>query len=893
MLVRESAFLKFRDRAQFGLTRESLIRLYRQENRHSTYQWITLATLNHVICKAEIGAMDFEAKTLSAAEQQLLDALGNLTESISFSASGKCPFVLPGLTIDGIDEIAFPVSKSSARSLIKQARQAPYGRGEATIVDTNVRRVWQLEPDLFRLENPQWQSLVCEVANSVKSEFGIKQNITANLYKLLIYEKGSFFAPHRDTEKLHRMFATLVICLPSKHKGGQLIISHAGQSQIVDFGGKTSNYDLQYAAFYADCEHEIRPVTDGYRICLVYNLTTDGRRKQPVAPEFSDSVESATTAVETIFKENDLRDMIVLPLLHQYTEAGLTPDDSSDATEDYDEWEDDEEGLDEQDDPDDEARNDIPRRFQKRRRMPGRLPNSAATSVPLQFKGTDRARTDVLAEVAARANCRAFVALLTHWQVGYPDYNTIDYSPYGGRWGHGYEDVSNINEQAEFEDVFEESISLQHWHTLDGKRQPFYRLFVDENDIVSDLNAEGRSSRQQVHEATGNEGMSMERWYHQAVIVLWPEGRHFQVLASQGTDNSVPALSELVAATENPAKCEDCKTFARHIIDHWVYPTHGRRRKTNSPGTSMIRSLLVIGDANLAQKFFDQVLPLEYPTLDGESLLSLAELAKWGAIEKSLLSFFQSQKPDDYDANLRYLVTTFSSLASLGDGVSSSRKRVCKSVLKEVMLMISRWEKYRPNPMRDNFASNRSKAFQGIVEPLVRGMCSVGTQSDLKSLLSQIASRPQHYELHKVLIPAVNKLTDDQNFAASGKLQETALFKLRQYCIDQVKQRAARKPIPPGNWKRKANLDCDCADCRELATFLKDKDAPIHRFPRRTELRRHLHQQIDRHRIDCTHVTERRGRPFTLVCTKTQASFERDLAQYKTDCKLLKELTDG
>ena len=623
--------------------------------------------------------MDFEAKAPSAAEQQLLDALGNLMESISFSASGKCPFVLPGLTIDGINEIAFPVSKSSARSLIKQARQAPYGRGEETIVDTDVRRVWQLEPDQFRLENPQWQSLVSEVANSVKSEFGINQNVTANLYKLLIYEKGSFFAPHRDTEKLHRMFATLVICLPSKHKGGQLIVSHAGQSQIVDFDGKSSNYDLQYAAFYADCEHEIRPVTDGYRICLVYNLTLDGRRKQPGAPEFSDSVESATQAVEAIFEENDLRNMIVLPLLHQYTEAGLIPDDSSDAPEDDDDWEAEEDELDERDDP-----------YEVRDHDTQVSPNSDVASVPLQFKGADRARTDVLAQVAARANCRVYVALLTHWQAGYPEYGTLDYIPYDRRWGHGYEDISNENQRADFDEILDESISLQHWHTLNGKRQPFDRLFVDEGAIISNLKAEDRSYRQQVHEATGNEGMSMERWYHQAVVVLWPEARHFQVLASQGTENSVPALSELVTATENPSKCEDCKTFARLIIDHWVYPTRGRRGQTDSPGTIMIRSLLVIGDANLAQKFFEQILPLEYPTLDGESLLSLAELAKWGAIEKSLLSCFQSQKPDDYDASLRYLVSTFSSLASLGDSVSSSRKRVCKSVLKEVMLMISR-----------------------------------------------------------------------------------------------------------------------------------------------------------------------------------------------------------
>jgi hypothetical protein len=53
-----------------------------------------------------------------------------------------------------------------------------------------------------------------------------------------------------------------------------------------------------------------------------------------------------------------------------------------------------------------------------------------------------------------------------------------------------------------------------------------------------------------------------------------------------------------------------------------------------------------------------------------------------------------------------------------------------------------------------------------------------------------------------------------------------------------------------------------------------------------------LHRQIDHHRIDCAHVTERRGRPYTLVCTKNQASFERDLKQYKTDRKLLMELSN-
>jgi hypothetical protein len=44
-----------------------------------------------------------------------------------------------------------------------------------------------------------------------------------------------------------------------------------------------------------------------------------------------------------------------------------------------------------------------------------------------------------------------------------------------------------------------------------------------------------------------------------------------------------------------------------------------------------------------------------------------------------------------------------------------------------------------------------------------------------------------------------------------------------------------------------------------------------------------LHQQIDRHRLDMTHVTERTGSPQTLVCSKTRARYERRCRQYSED----------
>ena len=204
--------------------------------------------------------------------------------------------------------------------------------------------------------------------------------------------------------------------------------------------------------------------------------------------------------------------------------------------------------------------------------------------------------------------------------------------------------------------------------------------------------------------------------------------------------------------------------------------------------------------------------------------------------------------------------------------------------------MLAQWEKARSTSTRSDYLTTRSNDFAGVVEPLVRGICSVGALSDLKRLLTQIAANSKQYDLHSVLIPAANSLSGDQDFVTSSKLSEIAVCELRQFCIDQLTQRTTMRPEPPQNWKRSAELNCDCDDCHELAKFLEDEDAQIHRFPRRKELRQHLHQPNDYHQIDCAHVTERRGRPYTLICT---TSFERALKQYKTDGKLLNDLSNG
>jgi hypothetical protein len=110
------------------------------------------------------------------------------------------------------------------------------------------------------------------------------------------------------------------------------------------------------------------------------------------------------------------------------------------------------------------------------------------------------------------------------------------------------------------------------------------------------------------------------------------------------------------------------------------------------------------------------------------------------------------------------------------------------------------------------------------------------------------------------------------------------------FCRIALESRVAAPPQKPLDFRRGADLSCKCRDCQALAEFLADPEKPQARFPMAKTRRQHLHGVIDSHRCDCTHVTERRGSPQTLVCTKTTASHEAACKIHDRDLKNLARL---
>jgi 2OG-Fe(II) oxygenase superfamily len=241
----------------------------------------------------------------------------------------------PGLFIEGLGTVGLPLSVRDAQAIadLQATQQSPFGEGTETFVDTSVRKSWQIDPKHFQLRNPQFDSQLDLVIEAVAKELKVgcgPTGVDAELYKLLLYEEGAFFLPHQDGEKAEGMFGTLMICLPSKHTGGDLHLSHEGRHQV--FGtAPSSEFGYSSSAWYSDVNHEVKPVTSGYRLVLIYNLIQRCPGPKTMASASTDTkrnLEKVLAEWDSLCsRENpDIPRMLAYKLSYKYFQANLSFD---------------------------------------------------------------------------------------------------------------------------------------------------------------------------------------------------------------------------------------------------------------------------------------------------------------------------------------------------------------------------------------------------------------------------------------------------------------------------------------------------------------------------------------------------------------------------------------
>jgi hypothetical protein len=495
-------------------------------------------------------------------KQTLLTLLKSIEGSGSFSTSGVKKFTPPGLHVKGIGEIGFPVNELQAKAIINLARQAPYGKGSQTLTDTAVRNSWEVDAALLSFQGKEWADFFDKILKKVKKELGISQQpVTASLYKLLLYEKGGFFKTHKDSEKAPGMFGTLVIGLPAAHTGGKLAVRFGGQEEVIAFSEAASGFKIPYAAFFADCDHELQPVNSGYRVCLVYNLLQAPGTEKIKSIDFSDKSAQMVLLLKKL--EPSFKDKPLAVLLgHQYTPANFSKE---------------------------------------------------------NLKLHDRPRAEALMQAAEAAGYFAGLALVTHYLMG-----DLEEPDYGYRGRNRYRSYDRYYEDDEptggsMGDVHEQYTHIEHWS---GDGAPSLgSIHLDEDDLLTDLEiGDGNPTEQQAEGYTGNAGMTMEYWYHYGAVILWPKSKHAGLLNATPVYIRLGWLDHYAEHWDATAA-----SYARQLVEGFEPKDFERNFGGGPSADPLVSALIQLGDEALLRNSALPILENAFEAISSEAWAALVE----------------------------------------------------------------------------------------------------------------------------------------------------------------------------------------------------------------------------------------------------------------------------
>ncbi|OBZ71338.1 hypothetical protein A0H81_08863 [Grifola frondosa] len=167
-------------------------------------------------------------------------------------------------------------SDEELKHLTEACDPATFGMDRKDVLDETYRRAGKLDAAHFAVKfDAERSGLLRVVRSGLLEGFDEKKPTSAELYKLNVYGKDSFFKAHKDTPRSKTMFGSLVIVFPTPHEGGAFSLRQNDKKWVFDSSKLLVDQQepcIAYIAFYSDVEHEVALVTSGYRVTITYNL---------------------------------------------------------------------------------------------------------------------------------------------------------------------------------------------------------------------------------------------------------------------------------------------------------------------------------------------------------------------------------------------------------------------------------------------------------------------------------------------------------------------------------------------------------------------------------------------------------------------------------------------
>ena len=721
------------------------------------------------------------------------------------------------------------------------------------------------------------------------------------------------------------MFGTLVVQLPSDYSGGQLVVSHGGNDKVFDFSGMKGCTNFHYAAFYADCQHELKKVTKGYRLCLIYNLIYLGTGSLPAPIKDSLVVSQLIQSMQLWNDEASQHKgppMMAYILEHKYCEASLS------------------------------------------------------------FKGLkniDRAVGDVLAKACQEANFDLYLAHVSRmemWSAScYRKKYTLEelcddsidashfISPQGQKPAHFSEmflddgamvpkekyTFDKPDEEERSEATGNEGASVERWYkwtalilwpqkrrlmnigcdkmtnklkiAVIGRPTPLTAAEKEDSlKLARELvESDGHSSSSAVtllqclhnlgqteliHEFLGSKiSQHLEHadfrkeafnlcgscvgWevIRPSLWALMNGNRYFTTCCGLLTDLVAVSLKDPSVAEPKSLCTELATAFVKAASSKGKYDSY-----SEDVGVSMLKVLLNLGDAALVSQFLLFLASASYEHYTTnisiflrsqpfvEQLLAIGKALGWETLKPGLIILFK----DTTSANISKYCDFLCRLVCCDD-LTPQQQLVCRCLMDVIVNIVITEQDFDPQAFSQPLRFGTSLDFKQDQERRAANstrsrdfVCSflkilVALEYDkvvTETVTDAFLRQPNRYPVSTVVLPALEDLrTWLHDFNSTTFISIVA-------CFISVVQGWSKPGGPsaeaPKNWSRNVIVVCfkSCDDCKTLQGFLRDSTKNQIRFRINQGRRSHIEKQLNVLKCGTTHFTDKRGSPQMLVINK-------------------------
>lgn len=754
------------------------------------------------------------------AKDRLADLLAGAAAPGAFSAARTAPVDDLHLEVRGVGPIDLPVSQAQAKALCAIARPARYGQGTRTLLDRAVRDTWEIPKSRVKIDKRRWDQTLLPVLDRLGRDLGLPPGTILGAE----FHSMLVYAPGQ-------FFVPHQDSEKADAMVGSLVVglpsTFAGGALAVQHRGETANYRgskkaLSLVAFYSDCRHQVRPVTAGYRIVLTYNLVRrDGGVASQVAPN-PGLVAGLVRCLDEHFDPAGARDRLVYLLDHEYTPRGL-------------DWS--------------------------------------------HLKGGDISRAAALRAAAEAGSCEVVLALADiheTWSAYGPDDRQSWYgrSRYRGwdSWDDDDDDESGRDEGEDYdlEELIDSEITLDHWTDSAAGTVAGVGLPVGSDEVCATTDSDDLSPYKSEYEGyMGNWGNTLDRWYHRGAVVLWPRARAFAVRAEVSPSWALDSLAAQVRQRDVTGAREAAATLA----PFWERATG--RAEGKGLFAKALRTARLVDDPALATMLLG---PFRLELLAKSHAKAVSALvAGYGESWAAGLLAAWSTRRRLYHANgpgSHEWITSLDALSLALRQTGEVGTTAARLLLRDAWTRLSTAV---GNDLGQPAPSQREQSLSKLERPVaavLAGASLVGAADLCDEVVGLLCRGDEDLVAHAV---GVLRATPAPSWSPTG------LDAVAAHCTDALAARLARPVRAPDDWSIELPTGCGCELCAGLRTFLGDRSRTKLEWPLAEQRRAHLQHRIDAAELPVTHQTQRRGRPYVLVLTKTDKLFERERLRRRHD----------